>query len=358
MTRSSALLAGLEPARVCIIKPSSLGDVVHALPILAALRARWPAAHLAWVVNRPFQDVLQGRPDLDELIVYDRDGLRLHTTGVGGIAELIRRLSSGWFDVTIDLQGLLRSALMAVATMARVRIGMTDAREGARWFYTHSIDAPRLSLHAVERVLRVARALGSVVADPRFDLPIRNDHREWARMMLAGVPRPRVVLHVGARWPPKRWPPRHFAEIARRAVREYGAGLIAVGASHDRPLVDTLTRHLMPFPILDLCGQTGLLHLAALTLESDLMISNDTGPLHLAAAAGARVTGVYTCTSPILTGPYGPHATTVQSHVWCASCYRKSCPRMDRMPELTPDRVWPVVKSQLEQVMARSGRLR
>ena len=129
MTFSPGQLAGLQPSRVCIIKPSSLGDVIHALPILAALRGRWPSAHLAWVVSLPFRDVLEGHADLDELIVYERAGRASDPTGT---VDLFRRLLGGRFDLTIDLQGLLRSALMTAATRARVRVGLADAREGAR----------------------------------------------------------------------------------------------------------------------------------------------------------------------------------------------------------------------------------
>src|SRR6185437_6486901 len=130
----------------------------------------------------------------------------------------------------------------------------------------------------------------------------------------------------------------HFAEIGRRAISEFGAGLIAVGASEDQPLVDALTHHIAPLRILDLCGQTRLPQLAALGREADLMISNDTGPLHLAAAAGARVLGLYTCTDPKLTGPIGSRVATVRSHVWCSPSFRKTCNRLECMTELNPDR--------------------
>jgi ADP-heptose:LPS heptosyltransferase len=178
-------------------------------------------------------------------------------------------------------------------------------------------------------------------------LPIRDTDRRWAKEALAEVRSPRIILNLGARWETKRWPPEHFAEIGRRAVLEFGAGLIAVGSSEDRPLVDQLLRRLAPTGVLDLCGKTGLLELAALAAESDLVVSNDTGPLHLAAAAGARVVGIYTCTSPKLTGPFGPRVATVQSCVWCAPSFIKKCHRLDCMSELTPNRVWPIVKSQL-----------
>jgi ADP-heptose:LPS heptosyltransferase len=341
-------LASLEPGRVCIIKPSSLGDVVHALPILAALRGRWPSSHLAWVVNRPFQAVLRGHPDLDELIVLDRPGRGFGRWEVSSALSLFRRLRRGRFDLTIDLQGLLRSALMTAAAHAEIRVGMADAREGARWFYTDLVDAPRLSLHAVERVQRVARTFGADCALPLFHLPIGENDRRWARASLTGVRSPRVVLNLGARWPTKRWPPEHYAEIGRRAWAELGAGLIAVGSAVDRPLVDALLRFSPPGSVLDLCGKTGLLQLAALAVESDLMISNDTGPLHLAAAAGARVVGIYTCTDCRLTGPFGPRVSTIQSCVWCAASLLKKCARLECMSELTPDRVWPLVKTQLE----------
>lgn len=349
ITRSQNRLADLQPARVCIIKPSSLGDVIHCLPILAALRKRWPSTHLAWVVNRSFQGVLQGHADLDELIVYDRSGKGFDPSGVRAAADLFQKLRRGGFDLSIDLQGLLRSALMTMATGARTRVGVADAREGASWFYTDTIDAPRMSLHAVDRVRRVASALGADASEPQFKLPIQDVDRRWAMEKLAGISSPRIILNVGARWATKRWPTHHFAAIGRRAFHELGAGLIAIGSAADRSLVDRLIRDLGPVPILDLCGGTSLPQLAALAALSNLVISNDTGPLHLAAAAGARVIGVYTCTSPTLTGPFGPRVATVQSCVWCAPSFVKKCNRLDCMSELTPNRVWPIVKSQLEQ---------
>ena len=358
MAHSSSRIARLEPARVCIIKPSSLGDIIHSLPILAALRAHWPSAHIAWLVNRSYQDVLSGHRHLDELIVYDRAGKRDDSRGLGGTTGLFDRLSRGKFDLTIDLQGLLRSALMTMATRAGMRVGMLDAREGARWFYTDQVDAPRLGIHAVDRVIRVARHLGVIVVEPQFDLPIGEAERRWAVESLAEVPSPRIVLNLGARWLTKRWPPENFAAIARRAVSEFGAGLIVVGSTEDRPLVDTFLRLVAPLPVLDLCGRTRLLQLAALTVESDLVISNDTGPLHLAAAAGARVLGIYTCTDPALTGPYGSRASIVKSCVWCAPSFIKRCSRLECMTELTPERVWPAVKDQIERALATipSGR--
>jgi lipopolysaccharide heptosyltransferase II len=340
-------LRALRPARVCLIKPSALGDVVNAFPCLSALRALWPSAGITWVINRGLRGLVDGHPEIDSVIAYDRG----RAGGLINFGRLFRELRTPRFDLTIDLQGLLRSGLMTAATAAPVRIGLSDAREGAVWFYTHRVVPPgsRQEAHAVDRLLSVALAFGADVARPRAVVAVGEADRDWARRALAGLARPRLGLNLGARWETKRWPPAHFAEVARRAVAARGTGLFAVGAPEDRPLVAELATRLDPIPVVDLCGRTTLPQLAALAGESDLFLSNDTGPLHLFAAAGARVVGVYTCTRPSCNGPYGPRAATVRTNVWCAGSYLVACPRhLECMDELTPDRVWPVVLSQLD----------
>jgi lipopolysaccharide heptosyltransferase I len=337
----------LQPRTICIIKPSSLGDIIHSLPILPALRRLFPSAHVSWVVNAVFRSLIDGHPDLDRVIAFERGGSHLSPRGALSTARLCGRLFKHKYDLTIDLQGLLRSGLMTAATRAPIRVGMADAREGAGLCYTHRVDASRHELHAVDRIRKVVAALGLVDFEPSFHIPTTAHDRQWAAESLAAVARPRLVFNLGARWLTKRWPPEHFAELARRAVSEFGVGLIAVGSSSDRPLVADFRKHLGNLPLLDLSGQTSLHQLAAVAEQSDLFVSNDTGPLHVAAAAGASVVGIYTCTSPRLTGPYGPRAATVESCVWCAASLRKSCDRLECFSELSPDRVWPVVRNRL-----------
>jgi heptosyltransferase-1 len=341
-------LADLRPDRVCLIKPSSLGDVVHALPVLSALRERWPNAHLAWVVNRGLRGLLDGHPDLDEVIPFDRSSLRASPRGVASVAQFLVELRQRRFDLTIDLQGLLRSGVMALATGAPARVGLASAREGSRHCYSHRVGTPGIEIHAVDRLLAVAEAFGANVSNPTFRVAIGPDDAAWADGVLRGLPRPIVAVNVGARWLTKRWPPRQFASVARRAALERGASLVLVGSPEDRSLVDQLVSELGRMEALDLCGRTTLPKLAAVASKVDLFLSNDTGPLHLAAATGSKVLGVYTCTSPARTGPYGPNARTVSSCVWCAPSFVKTCPRLECMTELTPDRVWRVLADQLD----------
>jgi lipopolysaccharide heptosyltransferase I len=347
-----AALSDLRPRAVCLIKPSALGDIVNALPVLSALRKRWPEAWIAWVVNRSFQGLLDGHPLLDEVICYDRRGFKPTPTGLARLTTFLYQLGQRGFDLTIDLQGLLRSGVMALATGARVRVGLADAREGATRFYTHRIPPPgrRGAAHAVDRLLQLAAVFGADVAEPRFVVPCERADRSWAQAVLNAVPRPRVVLNVGATWKTKRWPVERFAAIARRARETRGAGLVVVGAREDALLAKELRGRLEPIAVLDLCGRTTLRQLAAVAAESDLFVSNDSGPLHLARAVGARVVGVYTCTRPQLNGPYGLEAAAIQTGVWCAGCYSRACTRLDCLRELTPERVWALVSKQLDAV--------
>lgn len=332
----------LQPRRVCLVKPSALGDVVQALPVLTALRRRWPDAHFAWVVNDSFAPLLHGHPDLDEIIPFPRRarGLRL----VGELFGLVKRLRG--FDLALDLQGLLRSAALTWLTGAKRRVGFRQAREGAPLAYTDRLDTPIKETPAVLANWSVAQALGCAGAPPAPRLGLMPAHEAEAARQLAGLPRPIVAIHPGASWVTKRWPAEHFAELARRAQRELGAGIVLVGGPGEESITAAVAARLSP-ALVDLAGKTGLLQLAAVLRAADVMLSNDSGPMHLAAAVGTRVVAPFTCTSPLRAGPFGPGHQAVPTTVSCAASYLRRCNSMACMAELTPDRLWPALASAL-----------
>src|SRR5262245_27186288 len=155
-------LREIDPRRIALIKPSALGDIVHALPVLTALRRRFPDAHLTWVVNRAYEPLLLGHRDLDATLPFDRAAARgSWLRAVRAYGSFFRQLREAKFDLVLDLQGLFRSGLMARATGAARRVGLSGAREGAWWFYTDAVPvAGRKALHAVDRYWQVALALG------------------------------------------------------------------------------------------------------------------------------------------------------------------------------------------------------
>lgn len=334
--------------RIALIKPSALGDIIHSLPVLTAVRQRYPLASITWIVNRAYEGVLRGHPDLDATLAFDR-GASQHgvLSAFKSYAAFWKQLRAEAFDLVIDLQGLLRSALMTAACGAPRRVGLSTAREGATWFYTDVVRVADFNaIHAVDRYWLVAEALGAGEALKQFHVPVQGMERVWALEQLHRLPKPWLALAVGSRWMTKRWPPQAFAQLARQAQDRFGGSVIFVGSSEDVPLSQATAAELKG-PMLDLTGKTTLPRLSALLSLVEVMIANDTGPLHLAAALGRPVVAPYTCTSVRLNGPYGAERGAVETRVWCQGSYIKRCARLDCMRDLTPDLLWPKLQGIL-----------
>jgi lipopolysaccharide heptosyltransferase I len=338
----------VDARRIAIIKPSALGDIVHALPVLTALRARFPAARITWVVNSSFEALIAGHPDLTDTLRFDRGAM----TGAGRAARAVwsfaRELRRRRFDLAIDMQGLLRSGLMAWGTGAPVRVGFANAREGSRYLYTHKVKSPALDAgHAVDRMWCVAEAFGVGRLPKTFRVPLQPAEVEAARAALAPLPRPVVAVAVGAKWLTKRWPAAHFAELLNRAHGHFGGTACFLGAPDDVALSRDVIGRLRG-PALDLTGKTSLPRLAAVLSLADVMLGNDTGPLHLAAALERPCVAPYLCTRVRLHGPYAQAATCAETTVPCGGSYLKTCDNMVCTPDLSPDRLWPKLAEALD----------
>jgi heptosyltransferase-1 len=185
----------------------------------------------------------------------------------------------------------------------------------------------------------VAEALGATV-EPQVDFPIEESARQWAADTLSPWPRPWIAVGAGARWLTKRWPPEFFAALVRQAQASFGGAAILIGAP-DEADVSRRVANAIIGPLCDLTGRTTLPQLAAVLAEADVMVANDTGPLHLAVALGRPIVAPYTCTQVARTGPFGQFGRAVETNVWCKGSYVKRCSRLECMAELTPDRLWP-----------------
>lgn len=329
--------------RICVIKPSALGDVVQSLPILPLLRQRFPDSHLAWVINRELSDLLTGHSCLNELIPFDRRG------GVANWWQLLKHLRASRFDLVIDLQGLFRTGVMTLATRAPVRIGLQTAREGSHLACHHLLEDSGIQVPAHRRAWRLAEVLGLGDLQPHTEIALPEADREWARNLHAKLRGPLLVIQPGTRWRTKQWPIRHFAEVTRRAMQHFGLSAVVIGSRNEsaaaQELVDMVHQVMPQGDIQSLAGQTSIKQLAALLGRADLVLSNDSGPLHLAAGLGTPVVGIFTCTSPVRSGPPGTQHQLVASQLPCAASYCKQCPHTGAahlacFEELTPERVW------------------
>src|SRR3989442_9796205 len=225
----------MDFSRILIIKPSSLGDIVHALPTVAALRRRFPSARITWLVKREWAAVLEDNPHLDEVLALD--------LSPKGWPAAWRAVRAGRFDTVVDLQGLLRSALLGWISGAPVRIGFANGREGSPWFYTERVPVPSPSMHAVDRYLLTAKYLGADPGEVKpSEFPLPHDTQAEARVEVllaaAGVQAGAtlVAMNPSARWDTKRWPSESFAAVGDRLQQDETTrvGLIGGGGGRAR----------------------------------------------------------------------------------------------------------------------------
>ncbi len=349
--------------RIAIIKPSALGDVVQALPLLPVLRSRFPAARLTWIIQRELQDLVTDHPCLDDVLWIDR-----RPTPAAAL-KLCRDLRRRRFDLVFDLQGLLRSAAMTLATGARWRVGLETAREGAALVTNVVIPDTGRDVPAHARYWRVAEALG-LGTHPReawLTLPMADQQR--AVQWLSRLPRPIFAVQWGAKWVTKRWLLAGFAEVLARAGRAWGGSVVIIGGRAEQPECEWLAEQLRVAgtgqAVLNLAGRTSIKQLAAVLSQVDAVVSNDSGPLHLAAELGRPALGIFTCTSAVRSGPPGSQHEFVSTQLPCAASYCKVCPHsgpqhMACHQELTAERVWQglqrlVAKHSLAQSVRRAA---
>jgi heptosyltransferase-1 len=330
--------------RFLLVRLSSMGDIIHTLPAASALRDTFSEARIDWVVDPKWMRLLEGNPDLSEVIPFDRKS-------AGGIVAAVRRLRAVHYTCAIDFQSLYKSALLAFASGAPRRIGFESsyAREGlASLFYTARLN-PR-GAHKVEHNLTLAESVGARKSKPRFALAIRpEDEERVARELAAHGLGEFFVLNPGGGWRSKCWPGERYGELHRMLKSRYGCrGVVTFGPGEEdlaRQVVDAAGNP-PPAPI-----ALGLGPLMALMRRARFVVSADTGPLHLAAALGAPVVGLFGPTDPSRNGPYSMEpagAVVVRNPRSCETTYRRGDSFSPGMLSITVEQVFESVQRLLE----------
>jgi heptosyltransferase-1 len=298
-----------NPRRVLLVKLSAIGDVLHAMPTAVAVRRALPEAEIGWAVEGRAGDLLSGHPAIDRVIRLPRGWLKSPGEALR-IRDQVRRFAP---DVAIDLQGLLKSGLVAWFSGAGMRIGHAapEARECSWLSSTHRVRAT--AAHVVDRNLQLLEPLGITPGEPRFDLPRDAAAREavnawWKSLALPDAP---AVINPGAGWTSKLWPPERFATVARLLGRRHGlVSLIVWGGDAERVAAERIVRESGGEAVL--APATSLTELAEVAARARVFISSDTGPLHLAAAAGSPCVGLFGPVPASRNGPYGAIHVTVE----------------------------------------------
>ncbi|MCF8063564.1 MAG: glycosyltransferase family 9 protein [Deltaproteobacteria bacterium] len=329
---------------VLIVKPSALGDVIQATAVLPVIKETFPRARVSWLVFEQNAGALQGNPLIDRLIVVKRKGL-----GPMRIVSLVRELRREHFDLVVDLQCLLRSGLIAYAAGSGRRAGYANGRELSTLFYNEPYEIPR-DMHAVDGYLLMCRMLGCREAEEvRFVLPGGEAERSRVERLLrsTGGCGPVVAVCPTAGWPTKTWPEAGFARTADLLVDEYGARVLWLGSPKERP-VGKRAAGLMKHPSRNLVGELSLPEVAVLLQPSDLFVGNDSGLMHMAAAAGTRTAVVFGPTDPGRTGPYTDRARVVTAGVDCQPCFKKKCGDLKCLAGLTPEDLMAACRALLD----------
>jgi heptosyltransferase-1 len=315
--------------KILILKPSSLGDVIHALPVLRLLKLHLPQSRVYWWVEAGLAPLLEDDPDLAGVFKFQRNRWAWPHRWAE-VWRNVRALRRERFDVAIDLQGLARSAFFAWFADAGLSIGLDNPREGAREGARAAYDLvpPRSppGAHAVDRYLTVLPLLG-VPVQARFQwLPDRPRVADKVRAKWRPAGNHWITLLPGSRWSNKRWPIEGFTDLARRLLSLSPTLKLAIlGGDDDRTSGATSTA-VAPDRCLDLTGRTSLTEMIEWLRLGDLVITNDTGPMHVAAALDKPVIALFGPTDPDRTGPYCQRNHVLQTtQLSCVPCLKDYC---------------------------------
>jgi heptosyltransferase-1 len=332
------------PKKILIVKPSSLGDVVHSLPFLSSLKSCFPNSEIHWVIAKGLEGLLDGNPMISRLIVINKDVWKKISRAADTVREvkgLFREIRQERYDLVVDLQGLLRSGLITMASRAPVRIGFKEAREGSRFFYTETVRGGK-DLHAVDRYLKVAGSLGCEATDAVFPFPLIKDGDSWVNAFKSDL-REYIVLVPGARWNTKIWAAENFGKTASMLPLRS----VVLGSGADKGIAEKVVGSSRGKAV-SVAGKTGLTELIEIIRGARLAISNDSGPMHIAAALGVPVVAIFGPTSPERTGPYGGSHIIIRSGAACSPCFKKKCGDLRCMKEVTAEGVGKTIKKLLE----------
>ena len=333
--------------KILIIKPSSLGDIIHALPVATAIYRQIPGAVIDWVVRPEYAEILQAHPSIRRIFFFDRRKWARSSRMLKTLPEmisLVRSLRRENYDEVLDLQGLFRSGLLSFLSGSSLRFGFENAREFSPLFYNRKVRVPNERIHAVDRYLLFLKEMGLEIPDPDYGLKPSDDASGFVENLLskAGTraDRPLIVLNPNARWETKKWIDERWQKLAGRLVTELQAEVIFAGGQAEAKECESLATGAGEL-VHNLAGKTTILQLAVLLKKSSLLVTCDSGPMHLAAAVGTKVLALFGPTDPVRTGPYGSKNRVLQKDMDCSPCLRRSCPERTHacMEAITVDEV-------------------
>ena len=352
---------------ILVIRLSSIGDIVHTIPAVACLRRAYPESRITWVTGETTAPLLYNYPEIDRLITADeKKWLRMLRRGSlfaasRAVKLFVSELRSEHYDMVLDFQGLLKSSLIAACSRGKRKIGFANGREGSVLLYSEKAEPAHFYSHAIARHMGLIRHLG-ISIPPGTPGPLFGQEDEKKVLSLLereGVSRskPMICFHPWARWPTKIWKQEHISGLCERIHRELDCTVIFIGSREACRHVPAAPRDTSP-DIKNFTGKTTLSELACLLSHADLVLSTDSGPMHIACAVGTPVAALFGPTSPERTGPFGTRDTVITKKTACSPCFAKTkCPEGHHrcMNDISVEEVFQVCCNYIQHSRQKPG---
>lgn len=331
--------------KILIIKLRAIGDVVLSTIVISNLRKAFPDAQIDFLTEMPAKDVVSGNLDLDEIITFDRARIQKlkFWTGLKENFRFIKTIRNNQYDIVFDFFGNPRSALITFLSGAKERIGYNW--RGRQFAYNRIVKSRAAEVHEAEFHLDALTALNIPITNRNLHFAIHSSDEAFADDFFSEFHLENslvIGLNSSGGWPAKKWPLPYFAKLADRFIRELNAKILLFWGPGEldevKKLKDLITTEAVIIP------KTDLKRLAALLQKCSLVVSNDSGPMHIAAAVGTPTVGIFGPTHPETQGPYGDkHEVAIKKGLPCLGCDRLNCETDECMRELNVDEVWEVI---------------
>lgn len=339
---------------ILIVRLSSIGDIVHTLPAVPILKAQWPESTITWVVEPDGAELLAGYSGIDRILLFPKKDITTSCRRgrffkafhrINGFVHELRRV---YYDIILDFQGLLKSAVIVRAARGKRKIGFSHAREGAPLFYTERVPSPVFDAHGIQRNLVLLSALGIKeypVSFSQFYDSRDTDHldRILAREGIDDAQKI-VCVHPCSRWRTKLWSQEKTALLCDLLHQQCKCEVVLIGGKEERQVVRAIAQRCQA-PVHNFAGIMPLRVSAALLQKSSLLVTLDSGPMHLACATGTPVVALFGPTAPWRTGPFGTQSKVIRKDLPCSPCYkRRACPQRNHrcMEDITVAEVFKV----------------
>jgi heptosyltransferase I len=348
-----------EPLRILIIRLSALGDILHALPAFNDLRTSFPNAQIDWLVAEKNASLLNTVQGISSIRTIDTSNLLkfpMDRSAWSHTKSSIRRLRAQRYDVSIDFQGLLKTAILGYLIKARTRVGFSrdQVREPpAHWFYTKRLRKPETLIHitALNRKLAEMAGANSSTFSPLNLVAPEEDELKINRLLENKRLDNFIVINPGGGWPTKRWSPERYGLLANKIQNELKIPVVVTTGPGEENMYNIISSHCrapVPHHL-----QVSFIQLIPLLKKALLFVAGDTGPFHLACATGTPVVGIFGPTSPVRNGPWRDGDETVIRSLPCSFCHKRACKAKDQCMDIAVDEVFAAVNRRLQSMETR-----